>query len=169
MPLSIDDREEIQSFLSYVEDALVDDDRYGTTHRHEGKGDTPCALRFAATDKCWFEVDVDPSNRKAYVGLCTNDSETFTEITQEITESELTPTSLLEHALQGMGHHSQQITVDRFSGSDNMAGYRSPIELDELRELGRDDIRNQTLRILEAYLIAFGPALLIEDEEEQTA
>ena len=56
-------------------------------------------------------------------------------------------------------------TVEHNSEPGQDCRFATPLEVEEPADLDTDEVRDKTLRMLEGYLIAFGPAIIVEDEE----
>ena len=54
--------------------------------------------------------------------------------------------------------------VEHYRDGGEFFYFATPLVIEELPDLERDQVRNKVVRMLEGYLIAFGPALT-DDEE----
>ena len=54
--------------------------------------------------------------------------------------------------------------VEHYRDGGEFFYFATPLAIEELPDLERDQVRNKVVRMLEGYLIAFGPALT-DDEE----
>jgi len=162
MPLSSEDRDRIDSFRVYVEDSVATDDRYGEAVRADS--DSALATRFFEGASCWFEVTVLPSTRQVRVGFFTSDPAVNTECEQVIAESGETAVRFVGLAFEeaGLEWPSPQVEHGKEGGASY---YATPLTLEDWMDLDSDEVRDKTIRMLEGYLIAFGPAVGPEEEE----
>ena len=103
MPLSEDDRERVEAFLTYVEDFNAPDERYGQPHRHEWEDGLTVLTRFEAGPSCWLEVAVHPLIPQIRVAFVTEDRAKNEEVELAIEESEETVEELLQLGLEEAG------------------------------------------------------------------
>ena len=57
--------------------------------------------------------------------------------------------------------------VEHFRDAGTHFYFATPLDLAEIAELETDEPRGKALRMLEGYLIAFGPAVIVEDSGEE--
>ncbi|MGB2984608.1 MAG: hypothetical protein WBE26_01885 [Phycisphaerae bacterium] len=165
MPLDEQSRETVEAFREYVEDAVAIDDRYGPVQRDDWEDESTLATWFEAGPSCWFQIVVHPMIPQIRVGFLTDDPSISEELEQAIQESGDTLEAFVELGFREAGLDWKEPPVERYREGDEHICFATPLELDELADLDLDEIRNKTLRMLEGYLIAFGPAI-IEGEEE---
>ncbi len=172
MPLDELSRETIEAFRSYVEDSVAIDDRYEPAERHDREDESMLATRFAAGPACWFEVVVRPLIPQIRVGFLTNDRQESEEIVQAVRDSDQSIEAFVGLAFGEAGLDWKEPPVEHYDEGDGYFHFATPLDLDELRDVDLDEIRAKTLRMLDGYLIAFGPAieqgeLGAEDEEDE--
>lgn len=165
MSLNEEQRATIEAFRSYIEDSVGTDDRYGTKVRHDRPDETILASRFEAAPKCWFEVAVRPTIPQVRVGFLTNDRWISEGAEEAIESSGDSMSEFVESGFDDAGLDWNNPPVEHFREAGEFFYFATPLDVDELNMLNTDEVRNKVLRMLEGYLIAFGPALVVEDEE----
>ncbi len=162
MALSSEDRDRVESFRIYLEDTVATDDRYGPTVREDT--DTVLAMRFYEGTSCWFEIALLPAEKQVRVGFFTNDASINTDCEQVIAESGETAVRFVGQAFEEAGLDWPSPTVEHGKERD-ASYYATPVTFDDMIDLDSDELRDKALRMLEGYLIAFGPALGAEEGE----
>ena len=166
MALSEDERAIIEDFRDYVVGAVAADDRYGPATWHDQEDESTLALRFEAARACWFEVTVRPFVPQIRVAFVTGDQTRSEEIEQVIAEA--------GGFVSAAVHASPDPPVEHYQEPDGLFYFATPLEAVESQELDdftdlvdleREQIRGRILRMVEGYLIAFGPAIEAEDDE----
>jgi hypothetical protein len=155
----------IESFRQYIEDSVATDDRYGPARREEGDDPAIWAIRFEAAMACWFEVAVCGDAPRVRVGFGTTDPDTREEITAAMAESREAMVQFVAAAFAEAGVGWRDPPVERVQAGDGVLHLATSFDLDELPDLDRPEVRGKTLRMLEGYLLAFGPAVIDEDDE----
>lgn len=165
MPIKAEDVDRIESFRAYIEDSTATDDRYGPVQRLDSPGDGVFASRWEVAPSCWFEVAVDANIPHIRVAFLTDDEGRSEAVQAAITDSEQGLDGYVAAALHdaGLSGTDPQLEAGR---RGNFASTMATLPLDELRDLEDDPMRDKILRILEGFLIAFSPALLVDDLEE---
>lgn len=174
MPLDQLDREIIDAFRTYIEDSLTSDDRYGPPHRPDGDDGSTLATRFQAGPSCWLTVTVCPKTPQVQVGFLAEDEQTRDVIEETIQEAGVAIEDFVGHGFAEAGLDWNQPPVQHSRGADGgqcqpYCCFATPLEFDELADLDSSEIRDKTMRMLEGYLIAFGPAIFIDEGEEEEA
>ena len=165
MPLSEDDREFIEAFQNFIEGTVEADDRYGAVSRCDDAGGTILASRFEAGPTCWLEVAVHASAPQVRIGFLTSDESIGQEALQVLEESGAT---LQEHVAQSFsdaGLDWADPPVEQVHEAGEYFYFATPLDIDELPDLEWADFRAKVVRMLEGYLIAFGPAIEVDEEE----
>jgi len=165
MALSEQDLERIESFRDFVETSCAGDDRYGSPSRHDREDGSILATRFEAGPQCWFEMAIRPNIPQIRVGFLTDDRWKSEEIEQAIEDSGDTMQEFVELGFEEAGLEWPDPIVEHFREAGKYFYFSTPLTLDELAGLDQDEVRNKALRMLEGYLIAFGPAIVVEEEE----
>lgn len=166
MPLNDEHRERIAAFRTYIEDTVANDDRYGDATRHDREDESTLATRFAAAPSCWFELALRPFVPQIRVAFLTDDRWRSEEVEQAIQDSGDTMEEFLELGFEDAGLEWEEPTVEHYRDGGKYFYFATPLTLDDLDDLDGDEVRDKALRMLEGYLVAFGPALEVEDEEE---
>lgn len=162
MVLPEQDANRIESFREYIEDTVSTDDRYGSPVRQDS--DAVLATRFYEGSSCWFEVGVLPANKQIRVGFFTSDPTINSDCEQVITDSGETTVRFVGQAFVEAGLDWPSPSVEH--GKDGVASYYvTALQFEDLVDLDSDDLRDRVIRMLEGYLIAFGPALGATEEE----
>ena len=164
MPLTDLDREIVEAFRRYVEDSVVSDDRYGPAQRHDRDDESTLATHFEAGPGCWFEIAVRPMIPQIRVGFLTNDRETSEEVEQAIQDSGDSMEKFLEPGFADAGLDWKQPPVEHYHDEGANFYFATPLEVEDVVDLDTEELRNKVLRMLEGYMIAFGPA--IESDED---
>jgi hypothetical protein len=166
MPLSEKDRERIESFRGYVEDTVAADDRYGPKQRLDREDGSTLATRFSAGPKCWFEVAIRPFIPQVRVGFLTEDRWKSEECEEAIQDSGDTMQEFVGMGMQDAGLDWSEPPVEHYREAGQYFYFATPLALDSLEDLEMDEVRDKTVRMLEGYFIAFGPAIAVEDGED---
>jgi hypothetical protein len=161
----MDDRERIEAFRDYIEDSVLSDDRYGAASRHDTEPKSLFATRFEVAPECWLAVEVLADQARVAVAFLTSDHSRAELVEQAIAEAGGDASRYLGEAFQeaGMDWPDPPVAV---APQDGLYGYVTLVQLDELRDLDNDSIRDKTLRMLEGFMMAFAPALLVEEEAD---
>jgi len=166
MPLTEQDRETMEAFRTFIQDSIAPDDRYGAARRHDRDDESLLAVRFEAGPSCWFEVAVRPTIPQVRVGFLTSDRWKSEECEQAIQDSGDSMNEFVGTGFEEAGLDWPEPPVEHFREAGQFFYFATALPIDELRDLDLDETRDKTLRMLEGYLIAFGPAIAIEDAEE---
>ncbi len=173
MPLNDEQREQIAAFRTYIADAVANDDRYGEAVRCDRDDESTLAMWFEAGPSCWFEVALRPSIPQVRVGFLTDDRWRSEEVEQAIQDSGDTMEEFVEVGFDEAGLPWENPPVEHYRESGKYFYFATPLALDDLEDLDQESLRNKVLRMLEGYLIAFGPVLDAEagpeDDEEEEA
>ncbi len=164
MAFSEEDHELIEAFRTYIEDSVENDDRYGACNRLDRNDASTLAMRFEVTPTCWFEVALRPVIPQIRVAFLTNDRWLSEELEQAIQDSGDSMEKFVGVGMNEAGLDWDEPPVEHYHDGGEFFYFATPLSIDELPDLERDQVRNKVLRMLEGYLIAFGPALT-EDEE----
>ena len=165
MPLDEHSQSIVEAFRAYIEDYVGTDERYGKPTRHDRDDGTVLITRFEAAPSCWFEVALHPTTPQIRVGFLTDDQAMNQEIEQAIQESGDTLEKFVGFGFQDAGLDWAQPPVEHYKDDEGHFGFVTPLVVENLPDLEAEDLRDQTLRMLEGYLIAFGPAIVVEEEE----
>lgn len=165
MPLSEEDRARVEGFHDYVSGAVAADDRYGSATRHDRDDESTLAMRFEVAPSCWLEVAVRPFVPQVRVGFTTNDRWKSEELEQAIQDSGDTMSEFVELGLTEAGLDWDEPLVEHYREAGEFFCFATPLNLDDTIDLERTEIRDKVVRMLEGYLIAFGPVVVIDDEE----
>ena len=165
MPLSEQDRDRIEAFRTFIADSVATDDRYGPAARHDREDGSTLATRWHAGPSCWFEIAVRPLIPQVRVGFLTEDRWKSEELEQAIQDSGDTMSEFVGVAMEDAGLDWPEPPVEHYREGGQYFYFATPLTIEELRDLDSDEVRDKTLRMLEGYLIAFGPAIAIEGDE----
>jgi len=163
MSLTELDRNRINDFRTYIEDALAQDDRYGSPARHDREDDSILATRFEVGPNFWLELGVRPFIPQLRIGILTDDRWKSEELEGLIESSGDNMVEFVELGFDEAGLDWKNPPVEHFRDAGTHFYFATPLELAEIAELEADEPRAKALRMLEGYLIAFGPAVIIED------
>jgi len=161
------DEEIVAAFLDYVEGAVAADDRYGPVGRCKSDDESIIASRFEAFESCWLEVAVHREPPRITVGFLTGESSVEQEIENGLADLGGTLKDLLAQGFQEAGLKWNNPPIERLDETGQYAYYVTPVDLDELRDLELEEHRAKTIRMLEGYLITFGPAIELTDDEDE--
>lgn len=159
MTLSADHRMTVDEFREYVEDAVAPDERYGPPIRWEAPDGSVLVSRFDAGGRCWFEVAVHAGVPSVQVGLLAADPEIAEDIKATIAEVEGGAADWLAENFAEAGLDWSDPPVETGLSADNAFRVFTTLTLEYLSELESGEVRDQVLRMLEGYFIAFGPVL----------
>lgn len=163
MALSPEDRDVVESFREFVEDAVAGDERYGEPAQLVASAGSTIGTRFDMTEECWLEVSVRTPVPEVRVGFVTTDPAVRDGITEMLSDSGQSLASFVGAGFDEAGLDWPNPTVDSSSSANEFA-FTTPVKLDELSELRADDIRDKVIRMLEGYLIAFGATIMPDDD-----
>jgi len=168
--LSVENHQQISSFLEYVEDACASDDRYGECTRHETAGGAVFASRFAVSDTAWLEASVDVSEKFIRVGFLCSDTDMLGDFDEEVLESSGSIESMVAYGASEAGMDPEDAPVTRCE-LEGAGCYSTTIQMESLDDLGLDflGLRAKAVRLLETYFIAFGSFVApesLDDEED---
>lgn len=166
MPLDEQTRKTVEAFRVYIEDMVAADERYGAVERRDDEDESTLATRFEAGPSCWFEVAVRPMIPQIRVGFLTNDRQRSEDIELAIQESGGTVGQFVEVGFSDAGLNWPEPPVEHHHDGEESFFFTTPWDIEDLVDLDLDEIRNKTLRMLDGYLIAFGPEVEIEEEDE---
>ncbi|UCE60030.1 MAG: hypothetical protein JSU63_21630 [Phycisphaerales bacterium] len=168
MPLSEDDIGIIEAFRNFVEGAVDADDRYGLVGRHDAEDASTRATRFEAGPECWLEVAIHIADPRVMVGFLTNDESLGEEAERIIKDSGSTVQAHVGEGFREAGLAWPEPPVELIREPGEYFYFGTPLDLDEIPDLEWNDIRDKVVRMLEGYLIAFGPAIeivAVDDED----
>ena len=165
MALTEDQKQLIESFRVYVEDAVSADDRYGPVTRHDREDDSTLTVRFEAGAKCWFEVAVRPLVPQVRVSFLTNDRWKSEEIEQAIQDSGDSMEEFVGVGFEEAGLDWDEPPVEHYREGGEFFHFATPLVLDDLGDLDWPETRNKVVRMLEGYLVAFGSAIVTDELE----
>lgn len=163
MALSPNDREVVEAFRGFVEDSVSADDRYGTPSRHDRPDGGTFASRFHAGGACWFELAIRPSRNEVRVGFVTDDPVTNDGMLELIADAGQTMSEFVGAGVCEAGVDWPDPPVNH-SEDQGFFYFTTSLTFEDIRDLDSDDFRDKSLRMLEGYLISFGPALLAEND-----
>lgn len=166
MPLEEQDREIVEAFRCYIEDLVLIDDRYGEAERHDRDDESTLATRFSAGLSCWFEVAVRPMIPQVRVAFLTDDRWKSEEVEQAIQDSGDTMEEFVEVGFAEAGLDWKEPPVEHYRDGGTHFYFATPLEVEDLVDLDREETRNKTLHMLDGYLISFGPSVLLDEDEE---
>ena len=72
----------------------------------------------------------------------------------------------VELGFEDAGLTWEEPTVEHYRDGGKFFYFATPLTLEDLEDLEQEEVRNKALRMLEGYLLAFGPALEVDDEDE---
>ena len=165
MPLDELSRDKIEAFRNYIEDSVSNDDRYGPAERHDRDDSSTLATRFGVGPSCWLEVAVRPMIPQIRVGFLTDDRWKSEEVEQAVQDSGDTIQKFVEAGFQEAGLDWKSPVVEHCREGEEYFYFATALDVDELADLDLQEVRDKTLRMLEGYLIAFGPAIAVEEED----
>ena len=163
MALSENDRAVVEAFRTFMEDSVGADERYGTGSRHDKPDGSQIATRFHAGGSCWFELAVTPAKPEVRVGFVTDDLVTNDGMMELIADAGQTMSEFVGVGFQDAGLDWPDPPVNHAEQGGSYS-FTTPLEIEDLSDLDSDEIRDRVTRMIEGYLISFGPALLVEAE-----
>ena len=166
MPLTDEQRDQIAAFRTYIADTVGTDDRYGEATRCDREDESTLGMRFDVGASCWFEVSIRPSIPQIRVGFLTDDRWRSEEVEQAIQDSGDTMEEFVEIGFDEAGLNWEEPPVEHYRDSGKYFYFATPLPLEDLDDLEQEAVRNKVIRMLEGYLIAFGPALEAEEDAE---
>ncbi len=165
MPLNEDQSRWCEDFRNYIENSAATDERYGPIQRHDRDDQSLFASRFEMAPKCWLEVALRPFIPQVRIGFLTTDRWKSEDAESMIEDSGDSMSEFVGVGFNDAGLDWDEPPVEHFREAGQFFYFATPLDIDDLRELESDEIRNKTLRMLEGYLIAFGPTMVVEEEK----
>lgn len=165
MPLNEDQSRWCKDFRDYIEDSAATDERYGPIQRQDRDDQSLFASRFEMAPKCWLEVALRPFIPQVRIGFLTTDRWKSEDAESMIEDSGDSMSEFVGVGFNDAGLDWDEPPVEHFREAGQFFYFATPLEIEDLRELESDEIRNKTLRMLEGYLIAFGPTMVVEEEK----
>ena len=162
MPITADDRERVEAFRAYVEDSVAADDRYGPGARHDEPDASRFATRWTVASGCWFEIAVTTRPPQVKVSFLTDDRARIDAIDAEIAEVGVDIDEFLRGSLEEAGVDGDLPLIERFPHENHFC-YSATTNLEEMRDLDDDSMRDRVIRILEGFMIAFAAGLGVDD------
>ena len=171
MTLSDDDRLIIEPFLVYIEEFEEPDERYGPAGRHAYAKNGCPALRFMAGTDWSFEVHVEAEAPRVRIAFVSEQSDVIEEVLSAMEESGTTPEALVESGFRETGLNWPEPPVERIDAACGTEGFATFLPLEDLVDLTDQRIRTKIIKMLEGFLIAFGPEVELEywDDEAEHA
>lgn len=162
MTLSDDDQQIIEPFLVYIEEFEESDERYGPAGRHAYAKNGCPALRFMAGADWSFEVHVEAEAPRVRIAFVSEQSGAIDEVLEAMKESGTTPETLVESGFRESGLDWPEPPVERIDASCGSEGFATFLPLEHIVDLGDSRIRTKITKMLEGFLIAFGPEVELE-------
>lgn len=167
MTLNQDDRELVEACRRYLEDSISHDERYGQAERNDREDGSTLATRFVMGPSCWFEIAFRPLVPQVRVGFLTDDPCKSEECEQAIQDSGETMSQFVGLAFGDAGLDWQEPPVEQYHEEGKYFYFATPLEVEDLVDLENGEVRNKVLRMLDGYLLAFGPAIAVEESVEE--
>jgi len=168
MAITSEQSEIVDAFLDFLDGEFSGDERYGPAERYERKDESARALRFALGPNCWIEAAVRPDVPEVRVGFVTDERSIFDEIVNLLADAEETPSENLERALTDSGLPWEDPVVEQETIDERVHRFSTPLKLEALDDLDLVfmKVRGKIPKMIEAYLIAFGSAIVMDDGED---
>ncbi len=160
------DRAMIDVFLEFVAGTVAEDDRYGSMTRCDRDDGSVMAIRFDSGPSQWLEVAIIPERSEIRVGFVTSDPAIGDEIAEGLKESGEPLSGLVEAAFADAGLEWTGPPVEHYQDEDGQFYYAVAIVLEYFEDLDANAIRDKTARMLEGMLVAFGPAIEFDEDDE---
>lgn len=165
MPLTETQLETVAAFRAHIESVVKSDERYGHLTRHDRDDGSLLASRFEMAPKCWLEVAVRPLIPQVRIGFVTTDRWKSEDAEGMIEDSGDSMPEFVGVGFNDAGLDWDEPPVEHFREAGEYFYFATPFDLDDVLDLNSDATRDKTVRMLEGYLIAFGPSLEMEEEE----
>lgn len=160
------ERAMIDAFLEFIAGTVAEDDRYGPMTRWDRADGSVVAIRFDSGPSQWFEVAITPEQAEIRVGFVTSDPSIRDEIAEGIKESGEPLSRLVEAGFVDAGLAWPDLPVEHYQEENGDFHYAVPIVLEYFDDLDGSAIRDKTARMLEGMLVAFGPAIEFDEEDD---
>ncbi len=158
MGLNAEQRPVVSDFREELEAALADDPRFAGVTRDDRPDESTLATRFtaAANPHVWFEVAVRPYLPQVRVGLLTDDRWKSEDLETKIEESGDTMSEFVGLAFEEAGLPWPEPPVEHYREQMKFFYFATPLDLEAIADLARDDVRAKARRMLDGYFSAFG-------------
>ncbi len=168
MSVSDEDRAEIDSFLDYVVDFSDSDDRYGVSARVQRDDESLFSTRFEVGPSAWLEVGVWPNVPEVRIGFVTDEPDAGEEIMEALDSGDESLGEILTASLRDAGLNWDEVPIEKDAVSTGEFRVTTPIEIEEFTDLdtGFLNVRDKSMRLLEAYLNVFAATFLPEEDDE---
>ncbi|MFQ5463293.1 MAG: hypothetical protein ACE5E5_11790 [Phycisphaerae bacterium] len=169
MTITSEQSEIVDAFLDYLDGEFSGDERYGPAERYDRKDESSRALRFSLGPNCWIEAAVRPAVPEVRVGFVTDERSIFDEILNLLADAEETPSENLERALADAGLPWEDPVVDQETIDERFHRFSTPLKLEVLDDLdlGFMKVRSKVPKMIEAYLVAFGSAIVMDMDDDE--
>jgi hypothetical protein len=165
MPLTDEQLAYVAGFREYIEQSIADDDRYGELSRHDRPDGSLLASRFQMGEKCWLEIALRPFVPQIRIGFLTNDRWKSEEAEELIESSGDSMTEFVELGFSDAGLDWVNPPVEHFREAGEFFYFATPLDIDDLRELEGDEVRDKVQQMVEGFLLAFGAIIGVPDGE----
>lgn len=165
MSLTEQQIEHCEAFRNYVEGSASTDERYGPVQRHDREDQSLLASRFEMAPQCWLEVALRPFVPQVRIGFVTTDRWKSEDAESMIEDSGDSMPEFVGVGFNDAGLDWDEPPVEHFREAGQFFYFATPLEIEDLRELDSDALRDKALRMLEGYLIAFGPTMVVEEDK----
>lgn len=166
MTLTEDQQGMVDSFLSFVAGECSGDDRYGESESFRRDAENIIGVRFTLGPNCWLETSVETESPRVRVGFMTDDDNIRNDLMGLFDEMEESPSQVLERALDEAGLPWESPPVEEVKEEGRFHFFFTPLSIDAIDDLDFEftRVRSKVPRMLEAYMIAFGSAIIMDDE-----
>lgn len=155
MPHDEQQRRLADDFRDHIESALAPDEAFGPPIRHDREDGSTLATRWVMEEHVWFELAVRPTLPQMRVGILTDDRWRSEDFEQLIEDSGDTMQEFVELGFETAGLEWLEPPVEHYREHGQFFYFATPVDLKELAQLADEAIRDQAVRMLRGYQLAF--------------
>lgn len=158
MALTDEQRAVIGEFRTYIESHVPEGLKGVSVVREDREDESTLASRWAVGEHVWYEVALRPLLPQVRVGVVTDDRWKSEDFEQKIEDSGDTMSEYVELGFETAGLEWSEPPVEHYREQGKYFYFATPLELERLADLTKDETRGKVVAMLTGYLQAFGEA-----------
>jgi hypothetical protein len=160
MQLTPEQNTAIEDFRTWIEKAVGELAMLGEFDRQDRDDRSTLATRWAWERDIWFEVALRPFLPQIRVGLLTTDRWKSEDFEQMIEDSGDTMQEFVELGFDTVGLDWRDPPVEHYRHEARYYYFATPLDLQSLDQLARDDIRAKVCKMVQGYHCAFSGTVM---------